>query len=480
MTSSLLHQALHEPSFWRATAAVRRLCAEPPSMEQLQAACQSAFESNDEQTRRRAVRLVEQLAASGTWRISFLRSALSDPSWRVRVAAIRALAAEMSAVPDLLASLQDKVSDVRAAAVEVLGQSGMPDVVTPVLARLVDCDEVIRERAAESLARLPLDVAVLPRLIAALQDELSTVRQQAVAAISRLGPSAEIALPALLPLLRDSHRAVRVEVILALGSIASANSLEQLLSLLAASGEEGEAAARALANFGRRTPLVENALLDILRRPEVDGWRNAVHALGQLGSMAGLEELERSSRTGNLGMRRRCVRALAWFPADKSAPLLEQFLRDSNVRLRRVAAASLGRLGGGAVSAIASLLRLLYGRDVRTRRACRIALDRIAVGLTPARRQWLAVLAAPRRGPGRNLRHALEQLDLPLDVRAAFHATCARRLAWHRRHTGEEGIPNISGLSEWRLARLTAHAAGDMGEHAWQIACLWTLLNGTV
>ncbi len=513
MTPSLLHQALYDPSFWRATSAARALAAQPPPAAEIQGACETAFASGDEQTRRRAVRLVQQLAPAGAWRIGWLRSGLSDPSWRVRRAVVLALvseprrpargelpggtgvspvrtgetpvppgmfvhAARPTSFRDLLTALADEVSGVRAAAVEGLAHLGTAEVVVPLLARLRDSDEDVRERVAEVLQGLPLDTAALPTLTIALSDEVAAVRQQAATTINRLGARAASAVPALLPLLKDAHRAVRVEAILALGSIAPVDAIEPLLSCMPEGGEVGRAVAQALACLGRRSPRVEIALLDVLQEQETARWKGAARALGLLGSTAALEVLDRCCRRGSLGMRRRAVRALAWFAErEEVLSLLEQMLRDSNARLRRAAAASLGQLGSRAVSAVAGLLRLLHGRDRRTRRICRASLESIVTGLSQAESRWLALLAAPRRGPGKNLRCALEQPDLPGAIRDAFRATCVRRLIWHRRRSTEETSSDIANLSAWQVARLAARAAGNTGEHAWQIACLWKLLH---
>ena len=152
----------------------------------------------DEETRYRAVlRLDPSLAAERTE----LLARLSDPSWRVRSAAV-----------ERFAGLTD------------------PGAVLPALIELLDGAESVAGRAAAEAALASLGDAALPSLLDQLASSTGVRRLSALAAIGAIGSSR--AVPALAACLADPDRAVRIAGAETLGRIGGPEAVESLLAAL--------------------------------------------------------------------------------------------------------------------------------------------------------------------------------------------------------------------------------------------------------
>jgi HEAT repeat protein len=183
---------------------------------------------------------------------------LNDSDWdtSIRIAAVSALGefSDLQAVEALIEALKDKDADVRQAAAATLGQLGYTRAVEPLVAALEDNTYWVREQAAVTLGQLgwqPLDEiqsallavakkdwnlavslgpAALAPLIAALRDTDSGVRDQAAAALGKLGDTR--ALEPLVAALRDTDSGVRVRVAAALGQLGDTRAVELLMAAL--------------------------------------------------------------------------------------------------------------------------------------------------------------------------------------------------------------------------------------------------------
>lgn len=147
-----------------------------------------------------------------------IRELIADPDHDVRATALHALvtlnapdAAELA-----LAGLGDTDGFVRSTAAKLLGDIGDPgsaDALLPLL--LEDSDPVVRQRAAESLARVGGSTAI-EGLARAVEDPIKEVRLESVRGLRRLDPG--YATPALARLvLDDTEWEVRVQAATALG-----------------------------------------------------------------------------------------------------------------------------------------------------------------------------------------------------------------------------------------------------------------------
>ncbi len=144
------------------------------------------------------------------------RELLSDPSPRVRSAALGALARlDDLATTELAAALQDPQSEVRRRAAQLAATTTAP----PLLDTLADPDPTVVEMTAWALGERPLEVVseaelVSLRAVAAGHDD-ALCREAAVAALGALGD--EEALPIVLTALEDKP-AIRRRAVLALAA----------------------------------------------------------------------------------------------------------------------------------------------------------------------------------------------------------------------------------------------------------------------
>jgi HEAT repeat protein len=114
-------------------------------------------------------------------------NALQHPQWQMRLQAVRQIAGqrEQNNLPLLLPMLNDQDSDVREAAIEavaVFGASALPD-----LFIILREGQLHSREAAARLCGLAGDLAAVPMLTDALNDESAWVRLQAAHSLGRLG-----------------------------------------------------------------------------------------------------------------------------------------------------------------------------------------------------------------------------------------------------------------------------------------------------
>ncbi len=144
------------------------------------------------------------LRKSGPLAVPALIEALDTKEPAVRVKAARTLGflgeAAVAAAPALTAALQDSDLDVRLAVVKGLWNiTKTADVVVPALVDLLEVEEAADLEAGETRRRF-----------------LQTVME----ALSRIGPPATAAVPALTALTRDTNRHIRESALITLQKIA--------------------------------------------------------------------------------------------------------------------------------------------------------------------------------------------------------------------------------------------------------------------
>jgi len=239
-----------------------------------------------EEIRSQSAWTLSQIGATAKDAVPALVEVLTDKHEEVRTVAVEALGAigDVAAVPALVEALKDELLNVRGSAIGALIRIGKP--AAPLLAQAFNNeDSRVRIGVAAPLAQADPSKAgmVLPVLVEGLSDEDSSVRLIAAYILSEMGPLAQMAMPALIKALGDSHDWVRGAAASALGNIGEpampalveALKSEDTRVSLSAALELGEIGAPAL-------PALTEALND-----EADWVRiYAASALGKIGEPA--------------------------------------------------------------------------------------------------------------------------------------------------------------------------------------------------
>ena len=139
-------------------------------------------------------------------------------------------------VPALIAALQDERENVRASAAYTLGEMGpvAAEAVDGLIALLTDESEEVRRHATSALGMIKVPVSkTVPALVEVLEDREDTdLGFFAAQALTRIGPDATEAVPALREALMSESAYVRGFSSEALGRIGTAEALQALVPFL--------------------------------------------------------------------------------------------------------------------------------------------------------------------------------------------------------------------------------------------------------
>jgi HEAT repeat protein len=242
----------------------------------------------------------------------------------------------------------------------------------------------------------------VPALIETLKSKDHNPSVRAVAALKKMGPEAEAAVPALFDALRQRRGVDRFPVQEALGRIGPAAVPALTAALKDKDGDVRLRAASALSRIGAGAKEAVPTLIEALNDKQIQ--HLAVEALGKIGpdAKAALPILSEKLKDPAVGPRRRVARALLRIdPGQKEAlavlidalkdmtdkkggtrwnaaqalgelgpaareavPALAQALKDSNHTVRYSAADALGNIGPEAAEAVPSLALALKDSDV--------------------------------------------------------------------------------------------------------------------
>jgi beta-lactamase regulating signal transducer with metallopeptidase domain len=189
----------------------------------------------------------------------------------------RSQTADPKVIAALIAALDDSVATVREDAVYALGQLEAKEAAAPLGVRLGrEPDAKVRTMIAWALGQLE-DPAGIPALAAALRDSSEEVRGRAAWAIGSIEP--ETAPPELLVALKDAASGVRLRAAWALGQIADPAAVPALtVALKDAAPEVRKAALWALGQMDGAA--AQPALIEALKDPDPDVRAAAARALG--------------------------------------------------------------------------------------------------------------------------------------------------------------------------------------------------------
>ena len=188
-------------------------------LEQRRQALTAALEDSNPQVREAAAQALERLEP--ILHLAQVTAGLKSADRGDRIRALFALeGVRAPGVFDaLLEMLGDRDADVRATAVQVLGNRAEAKALPELAKRLRDDSAAVRMYTAEALGAFR-DPRLVPYLASVLQDGDSGVVEAAVVALGRLG--AAEAEPHLLARLRDTRPEVRRAAAIGLGQIAIA------------------------------------------------------------------------------------------------------------------------------------------------------------------------------------------------------------------------------------------------------------------
>lgn len=234
--------------------------------------------------------------------VSYWREALINPNPTTQTEAARSLQQGGEAAVPVLSTLLSRAegsstweaTEVRWKAADLMGKLGLetPEAVPPLIQALKDDDLHVRTVAATSLGALA-SAETAAQAVPALTELLPTggpVSVAAARALSRFGPEARSAVPALLKLMKEGEESqVRWNAVRTLGKIGP-GAREAVPELIAALKDRDdhvrEHAAEALGDIGPEAREGVPALIEILKDPIARVRRDAARSLGQIGPAA--------------------------------------------------------------------------------------------------------------------------------------------------------------------------------------------------
>jgi HEAT repeat protein len=303
--------------------------------------------------------------------ISFINNPASDTQALALVSQILGNEAEKQAVEPLIAKLDDSDEGVRQAAAMALGEIKDTQAVEPLIAKLDDSDEGVRQAAAMALGEIKDTRAVEP-LIAKLDDSDEGVRQAAAMALGEIKDTR--AVEPLIAKLDDSDEGVRRAVAWALGEIKDTQAVEPLIAKLDDLDKDvRRAVAQALGKI-KDTQAVE-ALIAKLDDSDKDVRRAVAQALGEIKDTRAVEPLIAKLDDSDKDVRQAVVEVLIRIKDTRAVEPLIAKLDDSDKDVRRAVAQVLGEIKD--TRAVQPLIAKLDDSDKDVRQAVAWALGEI-------------------------------------------------------------------------------------------------------
>lgn len=341
-----------------------------------------------------------------------------DPNIQVRIRAAAVVGhyhptRSHEAVQVLVPFLKDANEQVVQSALQALGQIG-PSArpLVPDISRILKEAPVPFQRrtAAETLGKIgPVTPQVVSALTAALADDSTSVRQEAMTALGTLKGQAREAVPALLDLLKSGTIPEAVRAAHTLGKIGPVSPQVVPALLAALEDTDDQLRTAAVAGLGELGPMAANeivpALDRLLRKPAAVSPVTVLEALAKLGpaSRAALPGVLELADTGSAAVRKSAFETLG--SIGEASPQVLAALRaglgDMSWETGEAARLALVRLGKDAVAVLLEALA-----DPGTHQRAATALVQMGASATPGliralagrdrnqRSQIIAVLAS--------------------------------------------------------------------------------------
>ena len=247
------------------------------------------------------------------------------------------------ALPLVRTAVQSRHPVVQVAALEAAGVVGDAELVPVLAERAAHGTKTQQAAARQSLSRLPGD-DVDPAILSLVDSPDPARCVEAINILRDRGLTIDVAGRLLLDQARSDAPLVRAAALKALGDLAGAEQLADLVALLAGqqTGDQTDDVARALLATARRASAEDRAaelVLQHLTEAKAPNRATLLGVLGQLGSPAGRPALKRALRqTDDAGLREAALRALAASPDDSFVPGLLDVARTSDHVVHRVLA----------------------------------------------------------------------------------------------------------------------------------------------
>jgi HEAT repeat protein len=257
-------------------------------------------------------------------------------------------------------------TEIRRAAMAVLGAAAGRGAIDPLLEILPGLEEEEQTFIAEVLEGLP--EKELEDLVPKLRSGQAAVRRWVAAVLGRRRSRG--AVPSLVGLLEDENGHVRSEAAGALGEIGEEIAVAPLLSLLSDPYPDvRQSAVDALRNLGGRGEELRRLVLSFLEShldsPDQDIVANALRIVAGLGSREVMGRLTFALKDERSQVRRAAVEALGSLEGPEATEVLRLALTDEDAAVRREAVQKLGE--SGRAGTLPFLLPMLRDEDLWVR-----------------------------------------------------------------------------------------------------------------
>ncbi|HGE71078.1 TPA: hypothetical protein ENX78_09605 [Candidatus Poribacteria bacterium] len=314
--------------------------------------------------------------------LAVLKDKKIDEVPRANAAKILGLIASTNAVEQLIASLKDESVVVRSESAKALGLINDRRAVEPLISVINNPDEwvTVRTNAITALGNIKDERAVMP-LIDALKSDVIAIRSVAVTALGNIkdkravpllvqmleNPKEDdgiranvvnalasiadpIANPSILNALKDGNVTIRQNAVVAVGSLAIANSVDTLIAIVKNVNELTSlraSAAESLGNIGDRKAI--GALIERLADPNESDtvWAKVATAVGKLKSPTVPEWVEQRARDTweSVTVRVSALYALSGTGSEKDYSTLVEMIDNGTLEIRAGSAMALANTG---------------------------------------------------------------------------------------------------------------------------------------
>lgn len=335
--------------------------------------------------------------------VAALLEASSDENEMVRNEVLPALgnigALARPAIPFLIEKLAHPDLPIRKGAVYTLGKIGPHAQVAfeNMVALFPDAEPEFHASIAWALSIVSLEI--MDKLVAELKSPAPAIRAGVAEAIGRAARDAELCVPALLPLLKDSDTQVRAHTAKALGNMRAAKKSEEAVPFL-------------IETLGDEDPEVAWLASEALRKIATDEALNAWMNFEPEGSVPKLiKQLKNKDKV----FRADAAKALRDLGAEarEAVDALAGAMRDQMWNVKSFSAEALARIGPDAAEAVPALQKAIHDSDFRVKKSICLALGKIGAASAPAVPEIVKLLKDTQREVRNAAAVALEEIDSP-------------------------------------------------------------------